>query len=310
MATKQKRAAPRKRPTSRKGKKNTKKPLSQLKRFLISFTSTTAVAFGIASCVLNPQLTEALRNAPYVSQIDWPGTGDTSSATHVEPGNTVTRFTRCPQFFPGGQAPQLPAGAHLRELCFDAFAVLYNSQTKTPLVVVERLNRATLLQARKQHRTDKFYPEARLPRTERAELDDYRGSGYSRGHMAPAGDMATPEAMAQSFSLANMVPQDQVHNAGVWARVEQDTRKYVMRAQGDVFIYTGPLFDARPSAVGRGHVLVPSHLFKLVYDSATGRKWAHVQANRADTLAGPPMRYADFVQRSGLQLLLPGDAGN
>ncbi|EJN10325.1 DNA/RNA non-specific endonuclease [Herbaspirillum sp. YR522] len=305
MATRQKTTAPRKRSRS----KSRKKSPGALRRFLVSFTSTTIVVFGIASCVLNARLPDALRDSSILSRIDWPGAYEPPPA-HVDGGDTVTRFTRCPQFFPGGQAPRLPAGEHLRELCFDAFAVLYDAQTRTPLLVVERLNRATLLQARKQHRTDRFYPEARLPRSERAELEDYKGSGYARGHMAPAADMTTPGAMAQSFSLANMVPQDQVHNAGAWSRLEQDTRKYVMRAQGDVFVYTGPLFDGATSHIGHGRVAVPSHLFKLVYDPGSARSWAHIQANRSDTRAGPPLRYAEFVRRTGLQLLAPQGAGS
>lgn len=300
MATKQKRAALRKRSPPKKGKK---KRRGALQRFLISFTSTAAAVFGIASCVLHPQLTDALRSLPYLSQFDWHSVSHTTPSIQTKPGSTTTRFKQCPQFFPGGQPPQLPTGDHLRELCFSAFAVLHNAYTKTPFVVVERLNRATLLRAQKQQRTDKFYAEARLPRAERAELEDYRGSGYSRGHMAPAADMPTPEAMAQSFSLANMVPQDQVHNAGAWAKIEQDTRKYVMRAQGDVFVYTGPLFGTKPPTVGSGRVAVPSHLFKVVYDPSTRMSWAHLHANRPDTQVGPPMRYVDFVQQTKLELL-------
>ncbi|KAG1319886.1 hypothetical protein G6F63_014520 [Rhizopus arrhizus] len=159
-----------------------------------------------------------------------------------------------------------------------------------------------LTQAQGLQRTDKFYAEARLPSAERANLDDYRGSGYSRGHMAPAADMYSKDTMAQSFSLANMVPQDQIHNSGAWSRIEQDTRKYVMRAPGDVYIFTGPVYGDKPKTIGSG-VAVPSHLFKLVYDATTGRSWVHWQANSASTKEGPPLPDEEFVRRTGMRLL-------
>src|SRR5690606_4352018 len=175
--------------------------------------------------------------------------------------------------------PVVPATPALRELCFSGFAGLHSGRTKTPVFVAERLDRRSLARAQGIARTDRFYAEARLPRSERAELEDYRGSGYSRGHMAPAGNMATETTMAQSFSLANMVPQNQAQNAGPWSRIEQDTRKYVMRAKGDVFVFTGPVYGASPSTIGSGKVAVPEHIYKLVYDPATGRSWVHWQQN-------------------------------
>lgn len=213
-----------------------------------------------------------------------------------------TMFAECPQFFPDARPPVVPASQQLREICFSAFAILHDGQTKTPVFVAERLNRKMLADGQGLRRTDKFYAEARLPRSERAELDDYRGSGYSRGHMAPAGDMSTPQAMAQSFSLANMVPQDQTHNAGAWSHIEQDTRKYVMRAAGDVYVFTGPVYAGKPRTIGSG-VAVPSYLYKVVYDATTHRSWVHWQANAAGTKAGPPISYDEFVRRTGLNLL-------
>lgn len=215
-----------------------------------------------------------------------------------------TSFADCPQFFPDGQPPVVPAAPALRELCFTSFAVLHSGQRKTPVLVAERLNRQTLLATKEVARTDRFYEEARLPAGERAKLADYRGSGFDRGHMAPAGDMSNPEAMAQSFSLANVVPQDARHNAGAWNKIEQDTRKYILRASGDVYVLTGPVYAQQPETIGDGRVAVPTYLYKLVYDSATGRSWVHWHTNDAtENVAGTPIAYDAFVRLTGIRAL-------
>lgn len=198
----------------------------------------------------------------------------------------------------------VPAGPALRELCFSSFAILHSGKVKTPVFVAQRLNRQMLAQARHIERTDRFYAEARLPAAERAELDDYRNSGYSRGHMAPAGDMHNAQAMAQSFSLVNMVPQDQRQNSGPWIKIEADTRKYIMRAKGDVYVFTGPVYTASSKTIGAGRVAVPTYLYKVVHDATTRKSWVHWMANSPDAKAGPPISYEEFERRTGLRLLL------
>lgn len=201
-----------------------------------------------------------------------------AAAAVMMAANAASGFGACPQFFANGQPPVLRQQPLQRELCYDAFAVLHSGQTKTPVFVAQRLSRELVADA-DEKRTNKFFADARLPRAERAELEDYKRSGYSRGHMAPAGDMPTAGAMAQSFSLANMVPQAQKHNSGPWAKIEKDTRKYASRAQGDVFVITGPVFLPGGEHVGDNRVAVPKFLFKLVFDVERNRAWAHWQEN-------------------------------
>ena len=126
--------------------------------------------------------------------------------------------------------------------------------------MAQRLNRRSVEDA-DEKRATRFFADARLPLAERAELEDYKRSGYSRGHMAPAGDMPTATAMEQSFSLANMVPQDIQHNGGAWAKIEQDTRHYARRAKGDEFVITGPVFTPQSPKIGQNGVKVPTYLF-------------------------------------------------
>ncbi|MFH2134688.1 MAG: DNA/RNA non-specific endonuclease [Pseudomonadota bacterium] len=213
-------------------------------------------------------------------------------------------FEQCRQIFANGEPPliQKQEARQLRALCFSAFAVLHSGQSRTPLYVAERLSRKSL-QGAHEKRKDRFFADARLPRAERAELEDYKGSGYDRGHMAPAADMTTPESMAQSFSLANMVPQAPRNNRKAWAGIERATRKYVMRAKGDVYVISGPVFDSAPVTIGSNRVWVPKHLFKLVYDPSTNKAWAYWIDNQAAAKAGKPISYNELVKRTGMDFL-------
>jgi endonuclease G len=213
-------------------------------------------------------------------------------------------FDQCREFFFNGTPPVIQQQAELKPhaLCFSAFAILHSGQSHTPVYVAERLNQQTLQNAHLK-RKDKFFADARLPHSERAELEDYKNSGFDQGHMAPAADMATADSMAQCFSLANMVPQFPINNRNSWAGIEKATRKYIMRAAGDVFVITGPVFDTQPQTIGANHVWVPRYLFKLVYDPSTNKAWAHWIENTDEARVGKPISYEDLVKRTGIEYL-------
>lgn len=206
-------------------------------------------------------------------------------------------FDACSSMFYKGRPPVI--NAPVRALCFDNFAVLHSGVSKTPLFSAERLNKTILADAKGEQRTNQFYADARLPSSERAELSDYAHSGYDRGHMSPAGDMPNQNAMAQSFSLANMVPQAPINNRKTWADIEKDVRKYVRRAEGDVFVVTGPIFTKEHRMAG--HVWIPDYLFKLVIDDKTGKSWVHVVKNDDSSTQGMPISYEKLVEKTGIQ---------
>ena len=240
-------------------------------------------------------------------QADTPVTNGKNGSA-IQSGDSSIDFSSCPQFFANGKSPVVAPRPTHRALCYEAFAIFHSGESKTPLFVAQKLNKASLAEA-KEPRTNKFFPDARLRSKERATLEDYKGSGFDRGHMAPAGDMASALAMQQSFSLANMVPQAPEHNRGVWATtVEAATRKYAARATGDVYVITGPVFVpsiAESQGIGPGQVRVPKYLFKLVFDQDQNRAWAYWHLNNDATRGSKPISYDELVKRTGIEFL-PG----
>ena len=76
-------------------------------------------------------------------------------------------------------------------------------------------------------RQDAFQQDPEIPANEQTSPDDYRGSGFSRGHLCPSGDRCySYEQNKQTFYLSNMQPQIQGHNGGVWQQLEDKVRSW------------------------------------------------------------------------------------
>jgi endonuclease G len=181
--------------------------------------------------------------------------------------------TACPQLFQGKQAPDLidtSLAERTTVVCNDAYALIASGITKGPLWSAEHLTAAQLADAKNTPRKDAFHAETAIPEEDRAQLSDYKGSGYDRGHMTPSGDEPNANAQKQSFSLANMVPQNHTLNTGKWERIETSLRTLVTN-DGEAFVVTGPAFDGpTPDTIGANAVIVPNYTWKAVYIPAEG----------------------------------------
>lgn len=144
-----------------------------------------------------------------------------------------------------------------------AYLTIYNPHCKVPYYSAEVIEPIV---GRKNARKNDFREDINLPPSDRATLNDYKRSGFDRGHMAPAADFSYSEAaMSESFLLSNMVPQYHNPNAGIWSEVEQFARDRAS-VVGYVRVVSGPLFDTQPpQTIGEG-VCVPTATFKIIVD--------------------------------------------
>jgi endonuclease G len=172
----------------------------------------------------------------------------------------------CPAHYVDGRLPEIrnpKLASATRELCYGVFGVMHSGLTRTPLWSAEFLKADNIEAAHTLTRENSFHPEPQLPPSQRAELSDYARSGFDRGHMAPNGDMPDRQAQRESFTLANMVPQDGENNRHLWSGIEGAVRK-MAKKEGALYVITGPAFLGT-SLRKVGNVLVPSHLYKVVY---------------------------------------------
>ena len=191
-------------------------------------------------------------------------------------------------------------------LCRSGFALSHDEDKKAPVWVAQRMTPERLVS--RVQRSNRFAPDPELPKGKRAELEDYRGSGYDRGHMAPAADMRwSAQAMEESFYLSNMAPQvGPGMNRGIWSEIESSIRTWVAQ-RGELFIYTGPIFETpKVAKIGPNQVAVPTHFYKVVFDPVRVETIAFVVPNAPH----PNRKIDEFItsvrdieQRTGLDFL-------
>ena len=190
-------------------------------------------------------------------------------------------LSQCSQSFYGSVYPEFTnpkLSNNTQALCMDGFAVMYSGVSRTPLWSAEYLDRKRLQQAKEIDREDSFHEESRLPKSMRAKLSDYSGSGYDRGHLAPNGNMANRSQQYDSFSLANIAPQSPRNNRYIWRNIESATR-YLTQQYGEVYTITGVAFTNKKTKQLADRVLVPSHFFKAVYIPASNQAGVYYAPN-------------------------------
>jgi len=144
------------------------------------------------------------------------------------------------------------------------YAFLYSEKHEQPLWVSYKLTKAEV-QNKVVKRKDNFRLDPVIT-TGSAILADYKGSGYDRGHLAPAGDMTwSKKAMSESFFLTNMSPQVPALNRGMWRILEEQIRKWALKEQ-ELYIITGPIIRPNYKTIGPNKVTVPQWYYKIIVD--------------------------------------------
>lgn len=144
------------------------------------------------------------------------------------------------------------------------YTLRYNETHEQAMWVAYKLVADSLDQDKFERKND-FREDPRV-KTASASLADYKGSGFDRGHLAPAGDFSYDDfALSQSFYMSNMSPQDPSFNRGIWRKLEEKVRDCAME-DGEVYVVTGPVLTNSLPSIGENKVSVPKHYYKIILD--------------------------------------------
>ena len=199
----------------------------------------------------------------------------------------------------------LPATRNGELLAQPCFIVSYVEKYELPEWVAYELT-IDRLNASKNERNQMFSPDPAI-KSKSGHPEDYRGSGYRRGHLVPSADMAwNKDAMDATFLMSNVAPMKEEFNDVIWLELEHNVRDWG-RKHKKIVVITGPVFSDTMHTIGKNEIYVPTTFYKAVFTSNNQKP--HVVGfliNQTDTSFGPLEQYVvpvDSIERvTGLDL--------
>ena len=191
------------------------------------------------------------------------------TATHVQPSPQKEHKTqKKSEAVAQLEIPVLEKKAPSQILSYKGFTVSYNNNTRLPNWVAYELTATEV--AGDLPRKDKFRPDP-AANGPQANKEDYRNSGWDRGHMAPAADMKwDAEAMGESCYFTNICPQNPQLNGGDWKELEEKCRKWAEK-HGRLYIACGPIILGNEhGTIGANEVIIPDKFYKVVLARING----------------------------------------
>jgi endonuclease G len=121
-----------------------------------------------------------------------------------------------------------------------------------------------------QSRTDDFRVDP-FVKSNPVSSSGYQGSGYDRGHLCPAADMALNlTSMSETFYMSNMSPMTPAFNRGIWSSVESWIRGSSL-SNGGLYVVTGPILNGSCGLLSGG-IIIPCAFYKIAFKGGSNPK--------------------------------------
>jgi endonuclease G len=176
---------------------------------------------------------------------------------------------------------------NLNELiAYDGFVVKYDRKHRVPAFVMHRITPGQLSDSAgvKAKRSNRFWIDQLNLADDSATAQDYRKSGYDRGHHAPAGDFVYSQSLKdESFVYSNISPQNAKLNRGALVKIERRIREKIMDCNCVGYVITGTYFDPskKPKSIGENNVGVPTYIYKIAFYPKLAKMYGLVLDNTA-----------------------------
>ncbi len=178
------------------------------------------------------------------------------------PNNTITEEENTPESV-HSSFNYLPTSTTNQIVKHNFLTLSYNEEFEQAEWVAYELKESHIV---KTNRKRPYFIYDKKVKSKSANYRNYKGSGYDRGHLCPAGDRKfSTEAFNETFYTSNISPQSHEFNSGIWNRLEQKTRYWAAKDK-QLFVITGGVLERGLKTIGQEKVAVPNRFYKILLD--------------------------------------------